>query len=104
MHCHAGHGITRVIQRVKVAGYYYLCDAFIVAEISTQTIVTRAIRVELARRSQSQRWLAQRIAKRPAWLSSRMNGRPPFKTTELDLIATALGIDADVLWREERAA
>jgi transcriptional regulator with XRE-family HTH domain len=56
--------------------------------------VAEEVRVQLARKSLTQEWLADATGIRSGTLSKRLRGAPPaFRLNELACIADALGVD-----------
>lgn len=62
---------------------------------SSQVAAETAIRLHLAARKRSQRWLAAELGVSPFWVSRRMSGSKTFDVDELDRIAAVFGVDLD---------
>lgn len=63
---------------------------------TTQTLVARAIAVQLTRRGMTRAALAEALEVGPMWVSSRMTGAVHFDTKDIDRIATVLGLASGV--------
>lgn len=59
---------------------------------TTQQATVLTIRVLLARRNKSQRWLSDAAGVTTHWVSRRMTSKTPFSTDDIDIVCTAFGI------------
>lgn len=74
----------------------------------TQTSLTRAVTVHLARIGETRAWLAEQVGWAPQTMYRRLSGAAALTTDDVDAIAEALGMSALDLYRmaerERRAA
>jgi transcriptional regulator with XRE-family HTH domain len=60
---------------------------------TAQQTTANAVRVQLARKNRSQRWLADELGMTTHALSRRMTGKTRFTTDDIDRIAEVFGMD-----------
>lgn len=65
-----------------------------ISATNTQSLVARAVAVQLARKDMTRGALAEALGVGPMWVSSRMNGSVNFDTVDIDRIAEALGLES----------